>query len=89
MNLTFVGGKIVNPADEKVISKGVVVVEGNKIADVGSEGEVDVPKNSKIIDVKGCTIMPGLIDAHAHFTGFRSGDYINCLHRSAFSLREL
>ncbi len=68
-------GRIVDPATEKVISKGRVVVEDGRIRDVGSQGEVDLPEKAEVIETNA-TIMPGLIDAHIHFTGFRSGDYI-------------
>ncbi len=71
-----IDGRIINPAKNEVLSKGRIVIEEGKIKDVGSTGEVEVPENSEVIDVKGCTILPGLIDAHIHFTGFRSGDYI-------------
>jgi len=43
-----------------------VVVRGNRIAAVGQSGTVDVPANAHRIDVSGRTIIPGLVDAHAH-----------------------
>ncbi len=75
MTLVLDNGKIIDPTKERVL-KGRVVIEKGKIKDVGSIGEVDVPENSEVIDVRGCAILPGLIDAHIHITGFRSGDYI-------------
>ncbi len=76
MSLVLDNGRVINPAEDKVLGKGRLVIEKGKIKDVGSAGEVSIPENSEVIDVKGCTILPGLIDAHIHFTGFRSGDYI-------------
>ena len=64
--VAFVGGKVITMEGEKVIENGVVVVEGNKIVAVGEQGQVDVPSDAKVIDVTGKSIMPGLIDAHAH-----------------------
>ncbi|SEL48739.1 Imidazolonepropionase [Colwellia chukchiensis] len=64
--VAFVGGKVITMEGEQVIENGVVVVEGNKIIAVGEQGQVDVPANAKVIDVTGKSIMPGLIDAHAH-----------------------
>ncbi len=67
-------GRILNPASEEVF-RGRVVIDGGKIADCGKSGEVDIPEGAKLYEVDG-TIMPGLIDAHVHYTGFRTGDYI-------------
>ena len=64
--VAFVGGKVITMEGEQVIENGVVVVEGNKIIAVGKQGDVDVPADAKVIDVTGKSIMPGLIDAHAH-----------------------
>ena len=49
-----------------VIDDGVVVVDGNRIAAVGSVGDVEIPASAARVDVSGKTIIPGLIDAHAH-----------------------
>mgnify|MGYP000273881511 CR=1 FL=1 len=65
-SVAFVGGKVITMEGEQVINNGVVVVEGNKIKAVGNNGQVDIPANAKVIDIAGKTIMPGLIDAHAH-----------------------
>jgi len=64
--VAFVGGKVITMEGDQVIENGVVVVEGNKIIAVGQQGQVDIPSNAKVIDVTGKSIMPGLIDAHAH-----------------------
>jgi uncharacterized protein (DUF697 family) len=44
----------------------VVVVRGNRIVAVGRQGQVKVPEGAKIIDVRGKTVMPGLVDVHWH-----------------------
>lgn len=64
--IAFVGGTVVTMEGEEVITDGVVLVSGNKISAVGSREQVDLPKNAKVIDIKGKSIVPGLIDAHAH-----------------------
>ncbi len=53
-------------ADDAVIPRGTVVVEGNRIKAVGTEAQVTIPANTKIIDLGGRTLMPGLFDAHGH-----------------------
>ena len=64
--VAFVGGKVVTMEGEQVIDNGVVVVEGNTIKAVGTKADVAIPNGAKVIDITGKSIMPGLIDAHAH-----------------------
>lgn len=45
----------------------VVVVRGNKIAAAGPAERVELPKEARVVDLPGCTLLPGLIDAHTHF----------------------
>jgi imidazolonepropionase-like amidohydrolase/Tol biopolymer transport system component len=51
--------------DGGVIDNGVIVIDGNRIAAVGDEN-TPIPDDAKRVDVSGKTIIPGLIDAHAH-----------------------
>jgi imidazolonepropionase-like amidohydrolase len=44
----------------------VVLVRGEKIAAVGRADEVTVPRDAKVVELPGATLMPGLIDAHSH-----------------------
>jgi imidazolonepropionase-like amidohydrolase len=43
-----------------------VLVKGNRIASVGESTAVKVPAGAKIIELKGSTLMPGLIEGHSH-----------------------
>src|SRR2546425_742187 len=51
----------------------VVIVQGDKIVDVGSN--LAVPGNAQIIDLGDATLAPGFMDAHTHLTLDYSGDY--------------
>jgi imidazolonepropionase-like amidohydrolase/Tol biopolymer transport system component len=64
--IAFVGGKVLTMEGDLVIDNGVVLVEGNIIKAIGTKAEVNVPSSAKVIDITGKSIMPGLIDAHAH-----------------------
>lgn len=50
----------------EVIENGIVIVDGHRIETVGSVDEVVVPDEAAVIDAAGKTLLPGLIDAHAH-----------------------
>jgi len=66
--VALTGARVITMADEDggVIEDGVIVVDGPRIAAVGAAGSVEIPDAAEIIDVSGRTIIPGLIDAHAH-----------------------
>ncbi len=59
--------------DRKVIENGTIVITANRITDIGAESDVTIPGGAKVIDVMGKTIIPGLIDVHAHLGTFRQG----------------
>ena len=48
------------------IENGTIVIEGDRIVAVGPADSVEVPGGATVVDAAGKTIMPGLIDAHAH-----------------------
>lgn len=62
------GARIVTMAGDGAgtIDDGVIVIRGDRIAAVGRRGEVAIPAGARTVDVTGKTIIPGLIDAHAH-----------------------
>ncbi|MDK2598256.1 amidohydrolase family protein [Pseudoalteromonas obscura] len=68
--LALVGGKVVTMRDaenqQEVIEDGVVLIEDNRIIAVGARGDVTIPNSAKVMDIKGKTVIPGLVDAHAH-----------------------
>jgi imidazolonepropionase-like amidohydrolase len=64
--LALVGGKVVTMRGDEVLEDGVVVVEGNRITAVGRRNEVAIPSDAQVFDVSGTTVLPGLIDVHAH-----------------------
>ena len=45
---------------------GTVVVTGDRIQAAGPADQVSTPRDAKSFDLSGMTLMPGLIDAHAH-----------------------
>ena len=60
----FVGGRVIDGTG-KVIDNGTVVISGDKITAVGPASTA-VPAGATRVDLKGKTVMPGLINAHGH-----------------------
>ncbi len=81
MAIVIRGGRVITAGALGAIERGVVVVDGQRIAAVGPEKEVEMPKETgQVIDVKGRTILPGMIDMHTHvcpFTDAESKEGIN------------
>jgi imidazolonepropionase-like amidohydrolase/Tol biopolymer transport system component len=73
--VALVGGRIITMKGEEVIEDGTVVVEGNRIRAVGPRGQVQVPAGAHVVDAKGKTLIPGLVDVHWHGT-FGTDDII-------------
>lgn len=61
--IAFTGGKIFTMAGE-TMEQGTILIEGRKIAGVGTH--LQVPENCRVVDISGKIVTPGLIDAHTH-----------------------
>lgn len=68
------GGLILEGRALEPVQGKAVVVEGDRILKVAPEREIRAQKDWRVIDAEGCTVLPGLIDAHMHFFGSRSPD---------------
>jgi len=60
------GGNLIDGTGKPPIENSVIVIEGSRIAEVGKEGEVQIPSDAQVIDAAGKTVMPGLMDVHVH-----------------------
>ncbi len=68
--IALVGGRIITIDGDRVIPSGTIVVRGARIACVG---ECDTTGVEQVIDLRGKTVIPGLVDVHAHHTSEQSG----------------
>lgn len=66
--VALTGARIVTMANAQggIIDDGVILIDGDRIKAVGKRGTVIVPSGTPTLDVTGKTIIPGLVDAHAH-----------------------
>lgn len=66
----LVGGTVVTMRDannqQEVIENAVVLIKDNKIEQVGRAQDISIPDGALMISTKGKTIVPGLVDTHAH-----------------------
>jgi imidazolonepropionase-like amidohydrolase len=58
-----------------------VVLQGSRIATVGPDTRVKIPKGAKVIEGNGKALLPGLIDCHIHYCLDASPDAIRSLQQ--------
>ncbi len=63
--LAYINARII-PISGPVIEQGILLVQNGKIVAVGDARTVKLSSDVTIIDAKGKTIMPGLVDTHSH-----------------------
>jgi len=61
--------------------RATIVLEGSRIAAVGPDARVKIPKGARVIEGKGRTVLPGLIDCHVHYCLDAGPDAIRSLER--------
>lgn len=65
--LVIQGGRLLDGNGGQPVDNTTVVIEKNRIQQVVSGAAVKVPKEATIIDARGKTVLPGLIDNHVHY----------------------
>jgi imidazolonepropionase-like amidohydrolase len=62
----LVGGRLIDGRGASPVEGAVVVIRGTKIVAVGERANVTVPAGAAVLDARGLSILPGLIDSHFH-----------------------
>ena len=71
--VAFTNARLITMKGNQIIENGTIVISKNKIEKIGASSSVNIPSGTKIYDMKGKTIMPGIVDVHAHVGAFRNG----------------
>jgi Tol biopolymer transport system component len=58
--------RLITMKGDEVITRGDIVITDNRITAIGPSGRVPIPPGAVVRDLAGKTIMPGLVDIHAH-----------------------
>ncbi len=71
----LVGGTLIDGYGGNPIRNSVILIEGERIMDVGQVGTLPVPEGAEIISTEGMSVLPGLWDMHVHLDINGHADY--------------
>jgi imidazolonepropionase-like amidohydrolase len=77
----FEGGRVII-GDGRVIENGTIVVQGERITQVGSAASIKAPTGAARVSIAGKTVMPAIVDAHVH-TSTTEAELVTDLQRRA------
>src|SRR5712692_4943284 len=66
-------GQMFDGKSDRLLSNQVIVIQGDRIAEVGPAGSITIPAGAQEIDLRNATVLPGLIEGHNHM--FKVGDH--------------
>src|SRR5260370_27409462 len=66
--LLIKNGRVIDPAS-KTDAALDVLLDGEKIKEVGPAGEIAAPQGAEVFDGSGLIVAPGFIDLHVHLRG--------------------
>ena len=73
--LALVGGMLLDGYQVPPVHHAAILIEDDKIVQVGPVGTMTIPPDATVIDTSGRTMMPGLIDLHVHLMILGHGNY--------------
>ena len=73
--LALVGGMLLDGYEAPPIHHAAVLIDGDRILGVGPAAGMTIPPDYTVIDTSGRTMMPGMIDLHAHLVILGHGNY--------------
>ena len=62
----MVGGTLIDGFGSTPILNSVIIIDGTRIAAVGTIESIEVPTSAEIISTEGMSVLPGLWDMHTH-----------------------
>jgi len=67
--IAIVGATLIDGRGGPPINDSIVIVQGDRITEIGNRLSAKIPANVEVIDASGLTLLPGLIDSHFHIDG--------------------
>ncbi len=74
-SVALVGGTLIDGFGAPPIRNSVILIEGERIAAIGTVGTLAVPAGAEVISTEGMSVLPGLWDMHVHLMINGHSDY--------------
>ncbi len=65
-SLLLLPDRIIDGTGDSHRNAVAVLVTGNRIAAIGARNTLSLPANTRVVELPGTTLLPGLIDLHSH-----------------------
>jgi amidohydrolase family protein len=75
-SVAIVGGTLIDGTGRAAVTDSVVIISEGRFQSVGKGSEVTIPQGAEVIDAKGKSILPGLIDGHCHYRDWMGEVYL-------------
>src|SRR5712692_226248 len=71
-------GHLFDSKSGQMLANQVVLINGDKITEVGAADRIQIPSGARVVDLSQATVLPGLIDAHTHvYSSLSAGARVN------------
>src|SRR4030095_10761203 len=67
--VAIVGATLIDGRGGSAVPDSIVIVRADRIVAVGARHSVAIPQAAEVVDARGLTLLPGLIDSHFHIDG--------------------
>jgi len=74
--IAIVGGTIIDGNGGPPIRNGVIIIQDNKISEIGRKSSIKIPSKAQIIKATGKYVTPGFIDSNVHLSLYGRGETI-------------
>ena len=82
----FEGARLIVGDGSPPIENAAFIVQGNRFAQVGRRGELKAPAGAARVDLTGKTVMPAIVDTHAHLANERSAIIDQLQHKAYYGV---
>ena len=82
----FEGARLIVGDGTAPIENAAFIVQGNRFAQVGRRGELKAPAGAARVDLAGKTVMPGIVDTHAHLANERAAIIDQLQHKAYYGV---
>jgi imidazolonepropionase-like amidohydrolase len=62
--------RLLDTKSGQIATRQVILIQGERITEVGPEAQVPIPAGAQVIDLGTATVLPGLVDGHTHMFNF-------------------